>query len=285
MFFDMGKNSNANQATQLRQFRAEEKARKQAEKRRSTIIACLLVFGALAIVAAVILLVVFTGNAEGTGDGGTSEENRPNSSQGYYDNGAPFMDDLDMSDINLDAFSETDEVTNYVKLNVSYTDNDGAQKTGDIVIRLYDNVAPKTVENFQNLVKSGFYTNSSFHRALKDKLIQGGSGAGETLLTPIRGEYTNNGFYNNLEHHRGVVAMARTINPDSATSQFYIMCDSDINLDFNYATFGYVAYGMETVDAIASLNVVANYQMNGEVSLPEHTVTINSAVFITHEKN
>ena len=277
----MGKNSNANQATQLRQFRADERAKQQAAKRRQTKIALLLVLLAVAICAAVVLLIVFNGNGETQTDE-TGNGAHVTDTLGYYDNGAPFMEDLDMSEINLEAFTQTDEITNYVRLNVSYTDNDGMQRKGDIVIRLYDNVAPETVKNFQNLVKSGFYNGSSFHRVIKDGLIQGGSGSGEAQLTPIKGEFTNNGFYNNLEHHRGVVAMARTIYPDSATSQFYIMCESNIDLDHNYATFGYVAYGMDTVDAIAALNVVANTQMSGEVSLPVNTVTINSATFITH---
>lgn len=281
----MGKNSKANQATQLRQFRAEEKAKQSAAKHQQTKFVWLLVLIAAIICAGIVLLIIFTRNPEAPTGDTNNNDNHTNSSLGYYDNGAPFMDDLDMSEINLEAFSETDEVTNYVKLNVSYTDNDGVQRKGDIAIRLYANVAPKTVENFQNLVKSGFYNGSTFHRVMKGFMIQGGSGDGETSLTPIKGEFTNNGFYNNLEHHRGVVSMARTYLPDSATSQFFIMQESNIDLDNNYASFGYVVSGMDVVDAIADIKVLPNYNMNGELSVPENTVTINSAVFITHEKN
>jgi len=280
----MGKQSNANKATQLRQFRAEEMQKKLATKRRQTMIVCLISALAVVLCVAIVLLIVFNGNSEDSSTP-TLGDSSSKDSQGRYDNGAPFMEDLDMSEINIDAFSETDEVTNYVKLNVSYTDKTGVQRKGDIVIRLYSNVAPKTVENFQNLVKSGFYNGSSFHRVVKDFMIQGGSGDGEAALTPIKGEFTNNGFYNNLEHLRGVVSMARTSQPDSATSQFFIMHADNIDLDFNYASFGYVVYGMDTVDGIANINVLPNYEMNGEISTPEHTVTINSAVFMTHEKN
>ncbi|MBQ9805479.1 MAG: peptidylprolyl isomerase [Clostridia bacterium] len=196
------------------------------------------------------------------------------------------MDDLDFSDIELNSFTETEEITNYVQMSVTYTDADGARQTGNIVIRLFDEVAPTTVKNFQDLVKKGFYNGSSFHRVVKDFMIQGGSATGEASLTPIQGEFTNNGFVNNLEHIRGVVSMARTAtDKNSATSQFFIVHKDTIELDANYASFGYIVYGMETVDAIAETEVVANPNMNNEVSSPVHDITINYMKFITYEKD
>lgn len=275
----MGKQSNANKATQLRQFRAEQKQRELEAKRRQTKIICLISAIALIVCVATVLLIVFLNQPEETPD----SNNQSSGSSSAQPNDAIPMSEMDFSEINLKAFSETDEVTNYVKLNVSYTDEDGVKQNGDIVIRLFDKVAPKTVENFQNLVKSGFYTGTSFHRVMKGFMIQGGSGDGEAELTPIEGEFTNNGFYNNLEHLRGVVSMARTNDPNSATSQFFIMHESNIDLDANYASFGYVVYGMDTVDGIANIEVKMND--NGELASPVKDVTINSAVFMTSDAN
>ena len=276
----MGKQS-ANNSDQLRQYRAEMRQQQQASKRRQTKIILLVSALALLLCAAIVLLIVFLDKPEGSTD---SDGKPSNWVEGDPNNGSIGMDELDFSTINPDAFSETDAVTNYVKMNVTYTDKDGNEQTGDIVIRLFDKVAPATVANFQNLVKRGFYNGSSFHRVLEGFMIQGGSGKGESSLTPIMGEFTNNGYQNNLEHLRGVVSMARTNDPNSATSQFFIMHEDTIEVDHKYASFGYVAYGMETVDGIAPTKVVYNPAME-ETSSPEQPITINSAVFITPESN
>lgn len=126
---------------------------------------------------------------------------------------------------------------------------------GDIVIELYPDVAPKTVKHFLDCVKSGYYEGKVFHRSIPG-LIQGGSadgfgvgGSGKTVV----GEFTENGFTNNLKHERGVVSMARTNDPDSASGQFFIMTETMEYLDGKYATFGKVVEGIEVADAIRAL--------------------------------
>ena len=191
---------------------------------------------------------------------------------------APTMEDLDFSALDIAEVTETAEVTDLVKLTVSYTDANGDAQTGDIVIRLFSEVAPNTVDNFQNLVKQGSYNGTVFHRIYKNFMIQGG--ALSSSIPAIKGEFTSNGFTNNLSHLRGVISMARTTEPNSATSQFFIMHADTSQLDGSYASFGYVVYGMDTVDGIANTAVQANPMMNGEVSSPINTVTIVNACFV-----
>ena len=189
------------------------------------------------------------------------------------------MDDLDFSAIDIADVTETTDVTDLVKLTVSYTDALGNDQTGEIVIRLFSEVAPITAENFQTLVNQGSYNGTVFHRVYKNFMIQGGGL--ETDTATIKGEFTANGFVNNLKHIRGVISMARTYIPDSATSEFFIMHKDTASLDGNYASFGYVVYGMDTVDGIADTDVKANPAMNGEVSAPINPVTIVNACFVT----
>lgn len=191
---------------------------------------------------------------------------------------APAMEDLDLSALDIADVTETDTVTDLVKLTVSYTDKDGAAQTGNIIVRLFEEVAPTTVANFQNLVKNGSYNGTIFHRISKNFMIQGGEL--NTSLPSIKGEFTSNGFTNNLRHIRGVISMARNYIPNSATSQFFIMHADVASLDNNYASFGYVVYGMDTVDGIANTSVQANSAMNGEVSSPVNPVTIVNACFV-----
>ena len=127
---------------------------------------------------------------------------------------------------------------------------------GVMKIELYPQHAPKTVKNFEKLVKEGFYDGLTFHRVIPGFMIQGGDptgtgtgGSGE----PIRGEFLSNGFRNTLKHTRGVISMARTSDPDSATSQFFIMHRDAPHLDGQYAAFGKVVEGIEVVDEIASV--------------------------------
>ena len=124
-----------------------------------------------------------------------------------------------------------------------------------IKLELYPDAAPKTVANFEKLVKEGFYDGLIFHRVIAGFMIQGGDPDGRGTGGPgyhIKGEFTSNGFKaNDLSHERGVLSMARAQHPDSAGSQFFVMhADSDY-LDGQYAAFGRVIEGMETVDAIA----------------------------------
>ncbi len=120
---------------------------------------------------------------------------------------------------------------------------------------LYPEIAPNTVNNFLSLVASGFYDGVIFHRVISGFMIQGGdptgTGTGGAGYT-IRGEFTKNGFPNHLKHERGVLSMARTMLPNSACSQFFVMHKNSPHLDGQYAAFGKVIEGMDVVDEIAN---------------------------------
>lgn len=127
---------------------------------------------------------------------------------------------------------------------------------GVIKAELYPEVAPNTVNNFISLVKKGFYDGTIFHRVIPGFMIQGGDPQGTGMGGPgycIKGEFTNNGFRNDLKHSRGVLSMARTSVPDTAGSQFFIMHADYPYLDGDYASFGKVIEGIEVVDAIAAV--------------------------------
>ena len=127
---------------------------------------------------------------------------------------------------------------------------------GKIVVELYPETAPITVANFKKLVSEKFYDGLIFHRVIEDFMIQGG-GFDESFMQKsaesIKGEFASNGVTNDLKHTRGVISMARTSIPDSATSQFFIMHKDAPHLDGEYAAFGNTVYGIEIVDAIASV--------------------------------
>lgn len=131
-----------------------------------------------------------------------------------------------------------------------------------IVIELYPEKAPNTVNNFIDLVQSGFYDGLTFHRVIEGFMIQGGDPAGVGTGGPgytIKGEFTLNGFNkNDIKHVRGVISMARANHPDSAGSQFFIMHQNAAYLDGQYAAFGKVISGMETVDEIAKVKTDYN---------------------------
>ena len=128
---------------------------------------------------------------------------------------------------------------------------------GEITIELYPDKAPNTVENFLSLVRSGFYDGLIFHRVIKGFMIQGGgfdTNFEQKQAKPIRGEFIANGFMgNDLKHLRGTISMARTQDPDSASSQFFIMHEDAPHLDTQYAAFGRVTSGMDVVDKIAGV--------------------------------
>ena len=123
-----------------------------------------------------------------------------------------------------------------------------------IKAELYPDIAPITVENFVKLVKEGFYDGLIFHRVIPGFMIQGGCPEGNGMGGPgyhIKGEFAANGIKNDLKHTRGVLSMARAMDPNSAGSQFFIMHEDAPHLDGQYAAFGKVVEGMETVDEIA----------------------------------
>lgn len=152
---------------------------------------------------------------------------------------------------------------------------------GDIIAELYPQIAPATVKNFASLVESGFYDGLIFHRVIPGFMIQGGG------FTPdfkqknaksIKGEFAANGFkQNTLPHVRGVLSMARTAVPDSASSQFFIMHADAPHLDGQYAAFGRLVEGIEVVDEIASVRT-GNYGYFADV--PTEPVVIRAAKII-----
>ena len=129
-------------------------------------------------------------------------------------------------------------------------------ENGDVMkAELYPEVAPNTVNNFISLVNKGFYDGVIFHRVISGFMIQGGDPKGTGVGGPgysIKGEFTGNGFKNDLKHDRGVLSMARTMAPNSAGSQFFIMHQNSPHLDGQYAAFGKIIEGLDVVDKIAS---------------------------------
>ncbi len=157
---------------------------------------------------------------------------------------------------------------------------------GSFVIELLPEYAPETVANFQNLVESGFYNGLSFHRISSGFMIQGGDPDGDgngSSEQSVIGEFASNGFtQNTLPHKRGVISMARRPNdPNSASCQFFIVHHDSDFLDGDYAAFGRVVVGMETVDAIAALPVTYN-TVSREKSQPVNTPYIERATFVEY---
>lgn len=157
-------------------------------------------------------------------------------------------------------------------------------ENGDsFVIELYPQYAPETVENFVTLVKDGFYNGTTFHRVVDDFMAQGGSPKGNPnggSKKTIKGEFSSNGFtQNTLSHTRGIISMARSNDPDSASSQFFICYDdvSDI-LDGNYAAFGQVIEGMDVIDGFTKLD--RDYNSLGEKATPKKPLIISTAELI-----
>ena len=146
-----------------------------------------------------------------------------------------------------------------IKIAIKLTD--GRQMTGE----LYPDIAPISVENFVDLIEKDFFDGLIFHRVISGFMIQGG-GYDETFYegnfnsketAPIKGEFASNGVENNLKHTRGVLSMARTMEPDSASSQFFIMHEDAPHLDGEYAAFGKITEGLEVVDEIAGVETTA----------------------------
>ena len=130
-------------------------------------------------------------------------------------------------------------------------------ENGDVMkAELYPEIAPNTVKNFVSLVSKGYYDGLIFHRVIKGFMIQGGCPEGTGMGGPgysIKGEFSGNGFTNDLKHTKGVLSMARSMMPNSAGSQFFIMHETSPHLDGQYAAFGEVTEGLDVVDKIASV--------------------------------
>ena len=144
-----------------------------------------------------------------------------------------------------------------------------------IELELYPETAPETVANFVKLVQSGFYDGLIFHRVIKGFMIQGGCPEGTGMGGPgwtIKGEFASNGVKNDLKHTRGVISMARSMMPDSAGSQFFIMHEDAPYLDGKYAAFGKVVEGMDTVDEIANVKTDRNDRPLEEQKIKKVTI-------------
>lgn len=154
---------------------------------------------------------------------------------------------------------------------VTFLMDDGAIMKAE----LYPEIAPNTVNNFISLVKKGFYNGLTFHRVIPGFMIQGGCPLGTGTGGPgysIKGEFSHNGFRNDLKHTPGVLSMARAYNPNSAGSQFFIMHENSPHLDGEYAAFGKVFEGLDTVDAIAKVRRNWNDKPLTPVVMKEVTV-------------
>lgn len=180
------------------------------------------------------------------------------------------FEDIDFSLVSdIEKVTVTEEKTDYVMIDI--------ENYGKIVIRLFPDVAPETVENFKKLVSEKFYDGLIFHRVIKNFMIQTGDPLGNGTggsSENIKGEFSANGFTNNLKHVRGVVSMARRSDSmDSASSQFFI-CQVDYpSLNGQYASFGFVVYGMDVVDAIAEVRTNSSDK-------PRTDIVMNSIRFV-----
>ena len=135
------------------------------------------------------------------------------------------------------------------------------EKYGSVVMELYPDKAPNTVNNFISLIKSGFYDNNTFHRLVTGFVLQGGDPDGTGAGGPgysIKGEFSDNGFENDLKHEKGIISMARSTDNDSAGSQFFIMLDKSEYLDGKYAAFGKVIDGFDIIEKIEKNERVAD---------------------------
>ena len=191
-----------------------------------------------------------------------------------------------------DSYTVSKTATNYVKLNVSYTDDEGNKHNGDIIVKLDPTNAPITVANFQKLVGEGFYDGLIFHRVIENFMIQGGDPEGTGVGgsdEDIKGEFSKNGVNNTIKHERGVISMARSgeqydaygnlidTGYDTASSQFFIVHQTSAHLDGNYAAFGHVVFGMTSVDGIANLTTDGDDK-------PLKDAIIESAVFVNYNE-
>ena len=170
-------------------------------------------------------------------------------------------------------FTQVEEQTDRVKIQMS---------NGDIMLAVLSNSdTPVTIKNFKKLVSEKFYDGLIFHRVIEDFMIQGGdptgTGFGDDTTPTIKGEFTINGVDNDLSHTRGVISMARANDPDSASSQFFIVHKDSTYLDGSYASFGKVFAGLDVVDKIASVDTDYNDR-------PTTEQKIHSIRFVTVEK-
>ncbi len=225
--------------------------KKKVNKQKQTLSPSLIVAG-VAIVIAVVMIIVAAVQMIG-GDDDTS-----------YTAGTS---SVDKTVSYAETSYETKEEYTYVQIEME----DG----GKIVLELYPETAPITVDNFVGLVKKGFYDGLIFHRVIEGFMIQGGDPEGTGFGgsdKEIFGEFSENGFDNPLKHERGVLSMARSDDPDSASSQFFIVHATKPHLDGKYAAFGRVVSGMDVVDAIASVDTNSKDKPYEDVKMKKVTL-------------
>ena len=161
-------------------------------------------------------------------------------------------------------------------------------ENGDVMkAELYPEIAPNTVNNFISLVNKGFYDGVIFHRVIRGFMIQGGDPQGTGVGGPgysIKGEFSYNGFANDLKHTKGVLSMARTMEPNSAGSQFFIMHETSPHLDGQYAAFGKVVEGEDIIDKIAAVATDYMDKPLEEQKMKKFTVETFCQDYPEHEK-
>lgn len=201
------------------------------------------------------------------------------SDTGYGNKIRTIMVSREIDSMKVEDFVASEKESDYVLIKV--------KDYGDIVAVLRSDVAPVSVANFKKLVKAKFFDGTVFHRVIENFMIQGGGcivvpnekGDGTILQSkksdPIYGEFSSNGFHNNLYHVRGVLSMARGDNPNSASSQFFIIHQDSPHLNGDYAAFGYVLAGMDVVDKIATCQVFSDAN-----NMPMVDVVIESVTFV-----
>lgn len=160
--------------------------------------------------------------------------------------------------------------------------------TGELIkVELYPEIAPNTVNNFVSLVQKGYYDGLGFHRVIKGFMIQGGCPEGTGMGGPgysIKGEFSGNGFTNNLKHDKGIISMARSRHPNSAGSQFFLMHEQAPHLDGQYAAFGKVIEGIDFVDQVAEMPTDYTDRPNEPVIMEKVTVDTFGETYPEPEK-
>lgn len=215
-------------------------AEKKRKKKNATIVAFTL--AACAIIVSIICTVIFSDNNSETPSG---ENSATTSKKTTSDINETTVAVEDKSIISAPVIELEAELTYYADIEIA--------DYGTITVELDKEAAPITVGNFVNLAQNGFYDGLTFHRIMEGFMMQGGDPNGNGTggaEQDIVGEFTNNGYNNTLSHTRGAISMARSINYNSASSQFFIVHKDAITLDGNYAVFGYVTEGIEIVDLI-----------------------------------
>ena len=225
------------------------------------------------IVAAVVLVTVFIIGATGV----FVKNEKPEGDETAFTSATDVKDENEQAeDVPAEDTKEENVMTENTKVLVEM------ENGKEFIIELYPEYAPQTVQNFIDLVSDGFYDGVGFHRVVEGFMAQGGDPEGTGMGgsgVQIPGEFAANGFEaNTLSHTRGVISMARSSDPDSASSQFFICYDDASFLDGSYAAFGKVIEGMDVVDAF--LDVERTYNMSGELASPVEPIVMKSVTII-----